>query len=671
MTLAYHRILVALPLAALLGLIAACGGGGDSSPGADIPSSAAQPAPDFPVGHTWFNVSRPLTLEDLRGKVVLLDFWTSGCINCQHIIPDLLRLEEEFAGELVVIGVHSGKYDREQEDESVREAILRYEIKHPVVNDPDFVIWSAYQANAWPTVALVDPAGGYVGSRSGEQVYEAFRDIIADTIDDFDEQGLIDRTPFALTDLEAGAVTSALLSYPSAVLADGAGDRLFIVDSGHHRVLIAGLDGELRDVIGSGARGLDDGMFEGTTLNEPQDVVLSDDGNTLYIADTRNHTLRAADLISREVRTIAGTGERAFEFPRPGAAATETDLASPWGLVLQGQTLYVAMAGTHQIWTMDLSSGTLSVFAGSGAEGIDDGPLTQATLAQPSGMTTDGTYLYWVDPESSSVRRTLLDGTGPVETLVGTGLFDFGDADGVGTAARLEHPQGIAYADGFLYVADTYNHKIRRIDTATAVVQTVAGSEPGFMDGVGSESLLNEPTGLSVAGDVIYVADSANQVVRLFTPGGASVSTLELSNLAVATNGLMARTLMVSLPAQVVAPGTSTLVIRIATPEGFHLNSLAPSMLALASSNTPALEPGEMSVEWSSDEPSIVLTVPIDTGGGEAILTAEGPVYYCRSGEEAICLIEDVDIALPVTVDPSAPSGDLVLDYALPTPALQ
>lgn len=657
-------------------LIAACGGGNDGSspaisPGNDGSLAGTQPAPDFPGGHTWFNVTRPLTLDDLKGKVVLLDFWTSGCINCQHIIPDLERLEEEFADELVVIGVHSGKYDREQEDESVRQAILRYGIEHPVVNDPDFVIWSAYGANAWPTVALVDPTGMYVGARAGEQVYDAFRDVIADLVAEFDEQGEIDRTPFALTDLEAGAVTSALLSYPSAVLADEEGGRLFIVDSGRHRVLISGLDGELRDVIGTGSRGFGDGTFEEATLYEPQALALSEDGSTLYISDTRNHALRAVDLTTRQVRTIAGTGNRAYAFPAPGADATETDLASPWGLVIHGNTLYIAMAGTHQIWTMDLTRETLSVFAGSGAEGIDDGPLGEATLAQPSGMTIDGDYLYWVDPESSSVRRALLDGTGPIETLVGTGLFDYGDADGVGTSALLEHPQGIAYANGLLYVADTYNHKIRTIDPTTREVRTVAGAESGFADGEGAGAALNEPAGLSVAGDVIFVADSANQVVRTLEVGTAVISTLPLSNLAVATQGLMTRTLMVSLPAQTIVPGTSTLVIRIGTPEGFHLNSLAPSILALTSSNTPVLTPGQSSVEWASDEPFIELAIPVDVSDGEAILTAEGPVYYCRSGDEAICLIEEVDIALPVSVEAGAPDGNLVLDYALPTPTLQ
>ena len=644
---------------------------GESDGSGDDPSLAGMiPAPEFPGGHVWFNVSEPLSLSDLRGKVVLLDFWTSGCINCQHIIPDLMRLEDEFADELVIIGVHSGKYDREQEDESVRQSILRFGLRHAVVNDPDFVIWSTYGVNAWPTLVLIDPAGNVVGGRSGEGIYPVFQPVVAALVEEFDARGEIDRSPIAI-DLEAAAVTSAFLSYPAAVLTDEAGDRLFIADSGHNRILIAGLDGELQGVIGSGQEGFDDGSFEDATLRQPQGLVLSADGNTLYIADTRNHAIRAADLRTSLVTTIAGTGLRALTLPQKDGPAVETDLASPWGLLLHDGTLYIAMAGTHQIWTIDIEANTISVFAGSGGEGIQDGPRHQATLAQPSGLTTDGSTLYWVDPESSSVRRLSIDGEGDVETLVGTGLFDFGDADGAGVAARLEHPQGIVYANGTLYVADTYNHKLRTVDPASGEVVVVAGgTRAGFDDGPGVESLLSEPSGLSVANGILYIADSNNQVIRLMDLRTNAVSTLELTNLAVAARGVEGRTLKVSLPGQTVSPGTSTLRIRLATPEHFYLNSLVRSELTLTSSNAPVLELGEETIGWTTDDPFVEVLVSVSVNDGDAVLTAQGQVYYCRKGDEAICLIENVDIALPLTVEAGAASSQVVLDYALPGPTI-
>ena len=676
---------IAIPRPAWLGIVVlaaviavACAGGsgnssltttsdgqdGDAGDPALRDSSAA---PEFPAGHTWFNVSQPLSLADLRGKVVLLDFWTSGCINCQQIVPDLNRLEEEFADELVIIGVHSGKYDREQEDQSVQQSLLRYGLKHPVVNDPDFIIWSSYGVNAWPTLILIDPEGNVVGGRAGENVYPVFQPAIAGVIEEFSDQ--IDRSPLAI-DLEAQGVSASILSFPSAVLADEAGDRVFIADAGHNRILIAGLDGELRDVIGgSGQEGLADGSFEDVLLLQPQGLALSPDGTLLYIADTRNHTIRVADLVTREVTTIAGTGVRAYAEPN-GAPATETELASPWGLVLHNGLLYIAMAGTHQIWTIDVADNSISVFAGSGAEGIEDGPPNQATLAQPSGLATDGTILYWVDPETSSVRRVPLDGSGEVETLVGTGLFDFGDADGQGTAALLEHPQGIAYANGTVYVADTYNHKLRTLDPASREVRVVAGgAAAGFKDGSGVASLLSEPSGLSVTSGLLYIADANNNVIRVMDLATNTVSTLELSNIAVAAQGIEGRVLKVSLPGQTISPDTMTLRIRITAPESFQLNSLAPSELTLSSSNEPVLELGEGSVGWATSDPFVEIIVPLSVNGGDAILTAQGQVFYCRYGDEGICLIENVDIALPVTVAPGTAQAEVVLDYELPLPA--
>ncbi len=667
-------------LAALALLAAACSG---SSPQLETPldesdedsyvaiSDTLPEAPEFPGGHTWFNVGSPLTIEALHGKVVLLDFWTSGCINCQQIVPDLTRLEEEYGDAFVVIGVHSGKYDREQEDSSVLQALQRYGLEHPVVNDPDFIIWSLYRANAWPTIVLIDPNGRIVGSRAGEGVYDAFQPVIEQLVADFDEERLIDRTPIDL-DLEAAAITSAVLSFPSTVLADEEGDRLFIVDAGHNRILISGLDGELRTAIGSGAEGVEDGPFDKASFNQPQGLALSPDGNLLYISDTRNHLLRLANLADGTIETIAGTGERAFSKPTEGALGVDTALASPWGLILHQGTLYIAMAGTHQLWSLDTATNEISVFAGSGAESIDDGPRLQATLAQPSGLAFDGTNLYWVDPESSSVRMVPIEGNGEVRTLVGTGLFNFGDADGTGTSALLEHPQGIAYVDGTLYVSDTYNHKLRTVDPVGAAVITVAGGdEAGFLDGAGVRALLSEPNGLSRAGDLLYFADSNNHVIRAFDLRTNTVSTLSLTNLSVVAESQGGDTIRVSLPGQTVAPDTRELRIRLTTPPGFHLNSLAPSELALASSNPPALELKTKVVNWETDEEEIEFILAVDVGKGDAILTAQGPVFYCRTGDEAICVIAELDLALTITVDESASATEIVIDYALEDPTLR
>ena len=627
--------------------------------------AGTEPAPEFPAGLTWFNVSEPLALEKLRGKIVMLDFWTQGCINCQHIIPDLERLEEEFGHSLAVIGVHSGKYSEEQEDEAVAEAIARYGLKHPVVNDPQFTVWRQWGARAWPTIVVIDPRGNVVGGRAGEGVYAVFQPVLASLYAEFTRLGLIDRTPLPLA-LET-SVASTFLSFPSEVLVDEAGGRLFIADAGHHRIVVTDLEGVVQGAYGTGEPGLVDGGAGAARFRDPQGLELSRDGRTLWVADTRNHAVRAIDLTTGEVTTIAGSGQKAFSLVA-GGPPTSTGLNSPWDLHEHGGTLYIAMAGAHQIWALNLELNLLSVFAGTRWEDIDDGHrLDTATLAQPSGITGDATHLYWVDAESSSLRRVPYEGVGEVETLIGTGLFDWGDRDGPVATAQIQHPQGLALGDGVIYIADTYNHKVRALTFADGAVATVAGGGArGWVDAAGTGAAFEEPNGLSLARGRLYLADTGNHVIRVIDPGSAEVTTLSLTNLAAAAPPLSDDGILrVRLPTQVVAPGVGTLQIRVQSPGRFHLNSAAPARITLATSNDEVVDLSETVLTWSTDEAAITIPVPIELHEGEAEITGEGVVYYCRTGEEALCRIQQVELIAPVQVRAGASAGDILVEYLL------
>ena len=655
------------------------GDGGGTTPQSDSSGQAAatgsttpdqepveNPAPEFPPGLTWFNVSEPLSFEKLRGKIVLLDFWTQGCINCQHIIPDLERLEHEFADSLVVIGVHTGKYTEEQEDAAVAEAIARYNRKHPVVNDPDYVIWRQWGVRAWPTVVLIDPRGSVVGGASGELVYQRFQPVIEAVHEEFTARGLIDRTPIPL-DLEA-TVASTFLAFPSEVLADEEGGRLFIADAGHHRIVVTDLSGRVVTAYGSGEAGFANGGPSEARFRDPQGLELSPDGNTLWVADTRNHALRAIDLVENEVTTIAGTGQRGYQQFTAGDPLS-TALASPWDIHYHDGSLYIANAGAHQIWALDLEVNYLTVFAGTGRENIDDGHrLNTATLAQPSGITGDGTYLYWVDAESSSLRRVPFTGFGDVETLIGTALFDWGDADGPAGAAQVQHAQGLAFGDGVVYIADTYNHKIRALSLADLSVATVAGSGArAWLDAAGASAGFEEPNGLSLAGGKLYLADTGNNVIRTIDPSSSAVSTLSLTNLAAANPRLPEDGILrVQLPVQVVAPGVGTLRITFSSPRDSHLNSAAPSRFELTSSSDEVVQLSETVVTWQTEEVSFTIPIPIELRVGEAEITGEGVVYFCRTGEEALCLIQRVQLVVPVRVSAEASAGEVVVEYLLP-----
>ena len=275
-------------------------------------------APELAGALEWFNVPAPLTLNALRGKAVLLDFWTYGCVNCMHILPDLKRLEEKYRDELVVIGVHSAKFSNEGQSDNIRRIIVRYEIEHPVANDANFMIWRAYGARAWPTQVLIDPEGYIVATASGEGHAEGFDQAIGAVIQVFDEQGR-DRSPPLPMAPERERLRTSTLAFPGKVLADEVSSRLFIADSSHHRVLVASMDGRVTDVIGRGpsadgrtsGAGGGDGAFGDARFYRPQGLAFDRDRQRLYIADTENHLIRAADLATRQVSTVAGTGKQA------------------------------------------------------------------------------------------------------------------------------------------------------------------------------------------------------------------------------------------------------------------------------------------------------------------------------------------------------------------------
>ena len=321
--------------------------------------------------------------------------------------PQLRKLEHKYPQELAVIGVHSAKFTSEKVTENLRKAIMRYEIEHPVVNDKDFRIWSEYGVRAWPSLFVLDPEGKILGRHEGEITFEAFDSLVQDMIKEFDAKGLIDRSPFP--GVRGQESEGAVLSFPEKVLADSASNRLFIADTNHNRILVATLHGEITETIGDGNMGFKDGAFSSAQLNHPRGIVL--DGDTLYVADTENHAIRKADLTEKRVDTLAGTGEQARGF-HTGGSGNSIELNSPWDITLHKDTLYIAMAGFHQLWAMDLEGEYVRPYAGNGRENISDGPLLQALLAQPNGITTDGHVLYFADSETSSIRMADLDAGG-------------------------------------------------------------------------------------------------------------------------------------------------------------------------------------------------------------------------------------------------------------------
>jgi hypothetical protein len=421
----------------------------------------------------------------------------------------LRKIERKHGDRVIVVGVHSPKFPAERETANLREAVLRYRIEHPVVNDRDFKVWERFGGRAWPTLMFIDPEGRVIGKHEGELPFEQFDPVVSGMLKEFEDRGLLHGTasPIALEEIREPART---LSFPGKVLATA--DSLFIADTNHHRIVSAGFDGVIRRTYGSGVPGFSDGPADRATFQQPQGMARS--GSTVYVADTENHAIRSIELQSGLVTTLAGTGEQALEAAK-GGPGRSTALSSPWDLVLADRLLYIAMAGTHQIWTLDLDRGTVAPFAGTGREGLLDGRKDEAWFAQSSGLTILDGHLYVADSEVSAVRDIDLR-TGNVTTLVGEDLFVFGDQDGEGDVVRLQHPLGITSRDRSLYVADSYNNKVKRLEPGRRAVTSWLGSGvAGRADGLGHSAALREPGGVCAGVDGIYIADTNNHRIAV------------------------------------------------------------------------------------------------------------------------------------------------------------
>ena len=618
-------------------------------------------APEITGGRGWLNTDKPLSIAALKGKVVLLDFWTYGCINCIHIIPDLKKLEAKYANQLVVIGVHSAKFQNEKETENIRRIILRYEIEHPVYNDSEYAVWQSYGVRAWPTQVLIDPAGYVIGGVSGEGNYDVIDQTVAKVIDEFRKKGGLNEEPLKLV-LERAKVGELPLAFPGKILADANGNRLIIADSNHNRIVVTKLDGTLVDTIGTGDAGAADGAFDKATFYRPQGMALT--GDNLYVADTENHLIRRVDLKARTVETVAGTGQQSREYFKTGPARSVA-LSSPWDLQLVGRVLYIAMAGPHQIWKMDLDKNEVSTFAGSGREARLDGSLSEAGFAQPSGIASDGKTLYVADSESNIIRAIDIAG-GTVKTLVGGDLFEFGDVDGSGDDVRLQHPLGLLSFGDKLLIADTYNHKIKELDPKREKVTTLFGTgKPGQADGASAS--FYEPGGLTVAHDKLYVADTNNHAIRVVDLKTKQASTLRISGLTPPAKNVQAldsdagpNAEEVKVAAQRLRSGASGfLQIDVELPAGYHLNPMAPQRYKISVDGGKSLAIDEKVAAGATKDLKLPVRVPLNaTSVGSATIRAQVTLFYCREDNTGTCRIKTLVWQAPVEVtnDASAPA---------------
>ena len=505
-------------------------------------------------------------------------------------------------------------------------------------------------------------------------------------------RGLLNESPIHF-DLLAHSQQPGPLQFPGKVLADSQGDRLYIADSNHHRIVATTLDGQLLETIGAGQAGREDGGYDRATFNHPQGMALA--GGRLYVADTDNHLIRQIDLRSKSVSTIAGTGVQARPptlavslSGRRGAAALRTALSSPWDLWMHGDDLLIAMAGPHQIWRMSLTNNSVGPYAGNGREDIVDGPLLPrtlyqlgyASLAQPSGLASDGQWLFVADSEGSSIRAVPLDPTRQMRTIVGTAalaqpqrLFTFGDRDGTCDEALLQHPLGVAYHQQQLYVADTYNNKIKVIDLTRRTVRTLAGTgQAGDQD---DPAMFDEPAGITYAAGTLYVADTNNHRIRTIDLQKENrVATLKLAGLCRRKSDegqppAFTDAVQTELPLQQVssAEGAVRIAVQLLLPVGWKINVLAPmGYLVRADGASGPVDRSRLGVFQRLKQPAdqFEFQLPV-TGLGHDALTISMNYYFCREGAEGLCRVGSVTWNVPLSVSDRSPNSAITLQHAI------
>ncbi|MCX5377316.1 NHL domain-containing thioredoxin family protein [Streptomyces sp. NBC_00091] len=574
-------------------------------------------APELIGKGGWLNTGgKELTLADLRGRITILDFWTFCCINCLHVLDELRELEEKHRDTVVIIGVHSPKFVHEADHTAVVDAVERYEVHHPVLDDPELVTWKQYAVRAWPTLVVIDPEGYVVAQHAGEGHAHAIARLVEELEAEHEAKGTLRRGDGPYVAPEPVATD---LRFPGKALALPSGN-LLVSDSTRHQLVELAPDGEsVVRRIGSGERG-----FGPDAFSEPQGLALLPDGRVV-VADTVNHALRTYDPATGAVETVAGTGRQWWQGSPTSGPALEVDLSSPWDVAWWQGRVWIAMAGVHQLWTWDPAAGTVAVAAGTTNEGLVDGPVAEAWFAQPSGLEAAGDRLWIADSETSALRYVADTPDGYVVTsAVGSGLFDFGHRDGDAGQALLQHPLGVtALPDGSVAVCDTYNHALRRYDPATGQVTTLATD-------------LREPSDAVLVGEDIVVVESARH----------RLTRLRLPEEAVRVDAVAHRT---QRAATEVAPGTLRLDVVFQAPAGQKLDTrYGPSTRLLVSSTPPGLL-----AEGEGAGTDLFRDLVLNPDVTEGVLHVSAMAASCDddpSNEYPACHVHQQDWGVPVRV---------------------
>ena len=568
-------------------------------------------APELIGRGGWINTGgRTLTLSDFRGRFLLIDHWTLCCANCLHVLDELRPIERKYRELLTVIGAHAPKFKHEQDHQALIDACERYGVEHPVLDDPELITWKNYAVKAWPTLSLIDPKGYLIAQFSGEGHAHAIDRMINELLPQY--RDVLTPGPSLYV---APEKSDTQLRFPAkAIVLDD--QRLMVANPGHHDIAITDYSGNVIERIGKGTRGSNDGDFHGAEFQEPNGLLLlppdvaSRVGYEVLVADTANHLLRAINLKTKQVITVAGNGQQWMQ-----GQGTES-LSTPWDLAWFSNLVIIAMAGIHQLWSFDPTTGDVAIYAGTTNEGMVDGNRLDAWFAQTSGLAVTGNQLWIADSETSSLRFIEND---VVKTVIGASLLDFGFIDGDKSSARMQHPLGVdVLPDQTLIISDTYNGALRRFNPQTGLLSTVAKN-------------LREPSGIiAISNEEVLVVESSRH---------------QLTRVTLQEEVVQGEALRTERPPLEISGGTFTLDVVFLPPPGEKLDERYGPSTRLILSSTPT----NLIREGAGKSQELIRTLEIDPAVGSGILHIAASAASCDN-DGGTCHIHQQDWGIPVLI---------------------
>lgn len=599
----------------------------------------------------WFNVSRPLEASDLKDRIVLLDFWTYACVNCVQVLQEIKKIEEQFGSKLLVIGVHSGKFRNEKDLAEIKKAIIRNDITHPVVNDPDFRIWNSFSINAWPSLVLINPRGKiekvYVGESESMEVKSGIKKLISK----FKYE--VNRDPLPIV-LEKNTVVSNVLEFPTKLeygadftYKSRSAPAVFISNTGKNNIIVTSLSGDIILKIGSGIRGLQDGSFDSAAFNSPQGLLYR--AGKLYVADSGNHALRQIDFKSGKVTTLIGSGQKGSVILSAAEVSDgkSFDLASPTDIEFfpNYDNIAIANSGTDQILNYNISKERVSVLAGDGSQGIMDGKYPNNILAQTSDMSVYNRKLYFTDSKSSSLR--VMDEAGEVKTLIGKDLFKFGRKNGGKVEALMQHPMGLMVDDTGAYISDSFNHIIRRYDLSSGQISTlVGGKKRGDNLGSGSATEFDQPEGIISVLNNFYVVDSNNNRIVILNRGNFNSTILDvMPPLKLSKEGFLQYLPNLTKLPEIVVKSDAEISLKIDLKKGWKINEMGPSFVNLLKKAKEDQVDLITVIDWQSLK---VKEAKLPKLNSKKDYILQGVIYYCEDKKNALCYINSYEQKLVV-----------------------